>query len=76
MTNFGRFLTFGKYSVIKQIVIVVTDVVIETASGDVRFEYNIVLGGVQDDVSRNIVAEYAKSADCIWLDLAVTVGRL
>ena len=48
------------------------DVVIETISGDLCFEYNIVSGGVREDVSKYIVVEYATSANCVWLDLVVT----
>ena len=48
------------------------DVVIETISGDLCFEYNIVSGGVRENVSKYIVVEYATSANCVWLDLVVT----
>ena len=52
---------------------IVIDVVIETTSGDLCFEYNIVSGGVREDVSKYIiVVEYATSANCVWLDLVVT----
>ena len=47
---------------------IVIDAVIETTSGDLCFEYNIVSGGVREDVSKYIVV----AANCVWLDLVVT----